>query len=49
MVILQTYMYMQGGAKKWGHKLITIILSNLNRFTIFFNGRFPGKIAVNRL
>ena len=25
---------------------MTIILSNLNRFTIFFTGRFPSKFAV---
>ena len=27
----------QGGAKEWGHKRITIILSDLNRFTKFFS------------
>jgi len=32
--------------QKRGHKLMTIILSNLNRFIIFFAGRFPGKFAV---
>ena len=26
----------QGGPKKWGHKRVTIILSNLNRFTKLF-------------
>ena len=25
---------------------MTIILSNLNRFTIFFTGRIPGKFAI---
>jgi len=35
-----------GWAKKRGHRLITIILSNLNRFKIFFTGRFQGKCAV---
>ena len=25
---------------------MTIILLNLNRFTIFFSGNFPGKFAV---
>ena len=29
-----------------GHRLMTIILSNLNRFTIFFTGRFLSKFAV---
>ena len=35
-----------GWAKKRGHRLVTIILSNLNRFTVFLTGRFPGKVAV---
>jgi len=35
-----------GWAKKRRHRLIAIILSNLNRFTIFFTGRFFGKFAV---
>jgi len=35
---------MQGGPKN-GATLITIILSNLNRFTNFFTGRFPGKFV----
>ena len=39
----------QGGSKKWGYKLMAIILSNLNRFTFFFTGRLPGKFAVNWL
>jgi len=32
--------------QKRGHKLITIILSNFNRFTIFFTRRFLDKFAV---
>jgi len=36
-----------GRAKKRGHRLMTIILSNLNRFTNFFlTGRFLRKFAV---
>jgi len=37
----------QGRPKKWGHRLMTIILSNLNRFlkNIFTIG-FPGKFLV---
>jgi len=35
----------QGGQKR-DHRLIAIILSNLNRFQIFFTGRFLGKFAV---
>ena len=35
-----------GWAKKLGHRLMTIILSNLNRFTNFLTGRFLGKFAV---
>ena len=40
------YFYVQGGPKKQGHGLTTIILSNLNRFKNFFTGRFRGKFAV---
>ena len=32
--------YLRGGPKKWGHKLMAIILSNLNRFSHFFSGKF---------
>jgi len=35
--------------KKWGHKLMAIILSNLNRFSNFFTERFIGKFAVSDL
>ena len=35
-----------GWAKKRGHRLMTIILSSLNRFTKFFTGKFLGKFAV---
>jgi len=35
-----------GWAQKRGHRLVTIVLSNLNRFTIFFTGRFLGKFAI---
>ena len=39
----------QGGPKKWGHRLVTIIiLSNLNR-SKKFTGRFLGKFAVKRI
>jgi len=37
--------YLQGGPKKRGYELMTIILSNLNRFKKF-TGRFLGKFAV---
>ena len=34
----------QGGPKKRGHRLMTIIISNLNRFkNFFFTGRFVAK------
>ena len=36
-------------AKKRGYRLMTIILSNLNRFTNFFTERFLGKFAVKRI
>ena len=39
----------QGGPKKWGHKLMAIILSNLNRFKKRFTLRFLGKFSVNWL
>ena len=36
-----------GWAKKRGHRLITIILSNLNRFTkLFFTEKFLGEFSV---
>ena len=35
-----------GGPKKPGHRLMTRILSNVNRFTIFLLWRFRGKFAV---
>jgi len=33
-------------AKKWGHRLMTIILSHLNRRLKNFTGRFLGKFIV---
>jgi len=36
----------QGGPKQRGHRLIAIILSNLNRLKNFFTGRFRSKFAV---
>ena len=36
----------QSGPKKRGHTLMTIILSNLNRFIYFFTERFLGKFAI---
>jgi len=38
--------YIQDGPKKWAHRLMTIILSNLNRLKKIFTGRFLGKFAV---
>jgi len=35
-----------GWAKKRGHRLMTIIMSILNRFTNFYSERFLGKFAV---
>ena len=43
---MEHFSYIQGGPKKRGHRLTTIILSNLNRFTKFFTERFLGKFAV---
>ena len=40
----------QGGPKSvHGHRLMTTILSNLNRFTKKFSGRFLGKFVVKRI
>ena len=39
----------QGGPKKLGHRLTTILLSNLNRFQKIFTGRFLDKLAVKRI
>jgi len=37
----------QRGPKKWGHRLMTIILSSLNRFLKkIFTGKFLGKFVV---
>ena len=36
---------LQGGPKKWGHRLITIILSTLNRFKKITE-RFPVKFVL---
>jgi len=37
---------LQGAPKKRGHRLMTASLSILNRFRIFFTGRFLGKFSV---
>ena len=37
--------YLQDRPKKWGQRLMTIILSNLNRLN-FFTERFLGKFVV---
>jgi len=38
-----------GWAKKVRPQLMAIILSNRNRFSIFFTGQFLGKFAVKSL
>jgi len=40
---------LQGGPKTRPQKLMTIILSNLNRFSKFFTGGFFSKFVVNWL
>jgi len=35
-VLIAYRVHIQGGPKKWGHRLMTIVLSNLNRFTQIF-------------
>jgi len=42
----QSYLELYRVGQKRGHKLMNIILSNLNRFTNFFTGRFLSKFAV---
>jgi len=40
-------LHVKGGPKKRGHRLMTIILPNINRdFNFFFTGRFLSKFAV---
>jgi len=41
--------HLQGGPKKRDHRLMTIILSVLNRFENFFTERFLGKFAAKRI
>jgi len=45
-ILISMHSVYTGWAKKRGHRLMVIILSNLNQFTIFFTGRFHGKFAV---
>jgi len=40
------YGSLRGGPKKRGHRLMTILPSNLNRFKKNISGRFLGKFAV---
>jgi len=40
---------LRGGPKKWGHILMIIILSNLNRFLKKFIGKFLDNFAVKRI
>jgi len=40
---------LQVGPKKRGDRLITIILSNLNRLKKFFTGRFRSKFVIKRV
>jgi len=46
VIVICSYFFYRVGQTKRGHRLMTIILSNLNRFTKFFTGRFLGKFAV---
>jgi len=46
---LRNYCRHTGWAKKRGHRLMTIILSNVNRFKKLFTGRFLCKFAVKRI
>ena len=43
-ISIEVYHY-TGWAKKRGHRLLTTILSNFNRFTFFFTERFLSKFA----
>jgi len=44
--LYSTKLLYQGGPKNWVHKLMAIVLSNLNRFT-FFHTKIPWKICGN--
>ena len=44
--LLDAMLHVQGGPKKRGHRLMTIILSSLNRFENVFTVRFLRKFAV---
>ena len=39
----------EGGTKKRGHRLMTIVLSNPHRLNIFFAGRFMNTLADKRI
>jgi len=45
MLLCENLYLLQGGPKKRGHRLVTILLSNLNRLKKF-TGRFLGKFSV---
>ena len=45
-ILTLQFVHYIGWAKKRVHRLMTIILSNLNWFTIFVTGRVLGKFAV---
>ena len=46
IIHLLALIHVHGGPKKWGHRLMTITLSNLNRFFKKITARFLGKFAV---
>jgi len=49
VTVVNVWYCVQGGPKKWAHRLMTIIPSNLNQFTIKITGRFLGKFVVEQI
>jgi len=39
IIFRHALLYIQGGPKKWGYRLMTVILPNLNRFKLFFHSK----------
>jgi len=48
-IVSAYFPYLQDGPKKRGHRLITIILSNLNRFFKKITGRFLGDKRILKI
>ena len=49
VTVVNVWYCVQGGPKKWAHRLMTIIPSNLNQFTKKITGRFLVKFVVEQI